>query len=164
MLGTSGQACRSLSVDILPDPTSNQPQTNPKSPNRIACSHTHSHLRWCLFGLHLVALVFNSCFHFLWLSDQHFCTRLPPCSHFILSRSLSTCDLVRMSSDRNFLTRIVSVYPNPLANRLCSSSACVRQCASGSGAATGVPGFCFQKLKCQISSSVERYASLVLTE
>ena len=45
MLGTSGQACRSLSVDILPDQTSTQPQTNPKSPNRIACSHTHSHLR-----------------------------------------------------------------------------------------------------------------------
>ena len=63
MLGTSGQACKSLSVDILAPPP--QPlRTNPKSPNRIPSTHTHSRLRWCLFGLHLwlqfTILVFTS--------------------------------------------------------------------------------------------------------
>ena len=117
----------------------------------------------CLVCTHL-APVYNSCFHFLWLNDPHFTTQLPPSSGWTLSRSRFTSDFVRISCDRNVLTGIVSVYPDPPANRLCSSSVCVRQCASGSGAATGVPRFCLQKLKCQISYSVEGDAYLVLKQ
>ena len=167
MLGTSGQACRSLSVDILPNPqveVLNPHLTQVTQPDCLL-SYSQLHLRWCLFGLHLVGSSFyNSCFHFLWLNDPHLSTQLPSCSGWTISRTRFTCDFVRISCDRNVLTGIVSVYPNPLANRLCSSSACVRQCASGSGAATGLPRFCFKKLKCQISSSVERDANLVLKQ
>ena len=133
-------------------PTSNLKPTEPDCLLSSPTQPSQVMLVWfALSALFHPILVLSS----TWRTDPHFSDRLSSCSGWTLSGILLTGDFFWISCDRNVLAGIVSVYPDPPANRLCSSSACVRQCASGSGAATGVPGFCFKKLlpkKCYISS------------
>ena len=116
MLGTSGHACKSLSVDILlPLTTSTTVHPHHLGPRNLKPTPSHPTGLLALITTAFsgaACLVCNpSCFHLLRQIQHHFSKCLYSCTARPLFRSFLQLNYIQRSRDRNFLGKIVSVYP-----------------------------------------------------